>query len=227
MLQRRMHVARPAPALVAAVPVTYIAFDLLWQASRSLLRSPYAQRRALLDGLGLAAEHLSVPPAFPGQAHALADASRDLGLEGVVLKRLSSIYQPGQRSGDWLKIRHLAAADVLIGGWLPGAGARSPLAGSVLVGAPGPGGLDYLGSVGSGSGRGRAPRPHRPAPGPRAAGLAIRRPPAGRRRPPGPLDPPCPGSRGRLRRDHTRRADAPPRLARPAPRVNFPLITIQ
>jgi hypothetical protein len=53
-----------------------------------------------------------VPPAFPGQARALVDASRDLGLEGVVLKRLSSTYQPGL-SGDWLKIRHLAAADVL------------------------------------------------------------------------------------------------------------------
>jgi hypothetical protein len=85
LLQRRLHVTRPAPSLVAAVPVTFIAFDLLWQASRSLLRSPYAQRRALLDGLGLAAEHLSVPPAFPGQARALADASLGLGLEGVVL----------------------------------------------------------------------------------------------------------------------------------------------
>ena len=68
-LQRRMHVGL-APALVAAVPVTYIAFDLLWQASRSLLRSPYAQRRALLDALALAEERLSVPPAFPGQARA-------------------------------------------------------------------------------------------------------------------------------------------------------------
>jgi bifunctional non-homologous end joining protein LigD len=149
MLQRRMHVARPAPALLAAVPVTYVAFDLLWQA-RSLLRSPYVQRRALLDGLALAAEHVSVPPSFPRQARALADASRELGLEGVVLKRLSSSYQPGQRSGDWLKIRNLTAADVLIGGWLPRAGARSHLAGSVLAGVPGPTGLDYLGSVGSG-----------------------------------------------------------------------------
>ena len=77
------------PALVAAVPVTYIAFDLLWQASRSLLRSPYAQRRALLDGLALAGERLSVPPAFPGQARALADASRELGLEGVVLSSVT------------------------------------------------------------------------------------------------------------------------------------------
>jgi bifunctional non-homologous end joining protein LigD len=109
MLQRRMHVARPGPSLVAVVPVTFVAFDLV----------------------------------------CLADASRDLGLEGV-LKRLSSPYRPGQRSGDWLKIRHLAAADVLIGGWLPRAGARSHLAGSVLAGVPGPRGLEYLGSVGSG-----------------------------------------------------------------------------
>jgi bifunctional non-homologous end joining protein LigD len=147
MLQRRMHAARPAAALVAAIPVTYVA--VLWQA-RSPLRSPYGQRRALLDGLALAAEHVSVPPAFPGQARALVDASREVGLEGVVLKRLSSPYQPSQRSADWLQIRHLAAADVLIGGWLPRAGARSYLAGSVLVGLPGPAGLDCLGSVGSG-----------------------------------------------------------------------------
>jgi bifunctional non-homologous end joining protein LigD len=150
LLQRRLHVTRPAPSLVAAVPVTFIAFDLLWQASRSLLRSPCAERRALLDGLGLAEESLSVPPAFPGQAQALTDASRDLGLEGIVCKRLASIYQPGQRTGDWLKIRHLTAADILIGGWLPRTGTRTSVAGSILAGMPGPGGLDYLGSVGSG-----------------------------------------------------------------------------
>jgi bifunctional non-homologous end joining protein LigD len=219
-LQRRMHVGRPAPALVAAVPVTYIAFDLLWQAGRSLLRSPYAQRRALLDGLALAQERLSVPPAFPGQARALADASRELGLEGVVLKRLSSSYQPGQRSGDWLKIRNLAAADVLIGGWLPRAGARSQLAGSVLAGAPGPDGLEYLGSVGSGL----AEAERRDL---TARLLALEQPespfaapPSGRRRPPGTMDASCAGGRGRLRRDHACGADAAPRLARAAARVS-------
>ena len=123
----------------------------------SLLRSPYAQRRALLDGLGLAEGHLSVPPAFPGQAQALTDASRDLGLEGEIRKRLTSRYQPGQRTCDWPKIRHLTAADVLIGGWLPRAGTRTAVAGSVLAGAPGPAGLDYLGSVGSGLAEAEAP----------------------------------------------------------------------
>jgi ATP-dependent DNA ligase len=214
-LQRRMHVGRPAPALVVAVPVTYIAFDLLWQASRSLLRSPYVQRRALLDGLALAVERLSVPPAFPGQARALADASRELGLEGVVLKRLSSSYQPGRRSGDWLKIRNLAA-DVLISGWLPRAGARSQLAGSVLAGAPG--------RTGWSTSARSAPGSPRPSAGTSPPGSWPSSSP-GRRSPP-PCRPTCPpgapgaGGRGRLRRDHARGADAAPRLARPAARAN-------
>lgn len=41
-----------------------------------------------------------MPPAFPGQA---AD---QLEIEGVVLDRLDSPYRPGQRTGDWLKIRN-------------------------------------------------------------------------------------------------------------------------
>jgi len=104
MLQRRTHVARPAPSLVAAVPVTYVAFDLLRQ-DRSLLRRPYAQRRALLEGLALAADNVSVPPAFPGQARALVDASRDLGLEGVVLIYRSLRVAAGQ--ADNLAVSHL------------------------------------------------------------------------------------------------------------------------
>jgi bifunctional non-homologous end joining protein LigD len=149
-LQKRMHVARPARVLITAVPVSYVAFDLLHQAGRSLLRNPYAQRRALLEALDLETGIVSVPPAFPGEARAVIDASRQLGLEGVMLKRLRSYYYPGRRTGSWLKLKHLLAADVVIGGWLPGTGSRLSLAGSVIVGRPGSAGLEYLGQVGSG-----------------------------------------------------------------------------
>ena len=40
----------------------------------------------MLDALGLVGDHVSIPPAFPGQARALTEASRELGLEGVILK---------------------------------------------------------------------------------------------------------------------------------------------
>jgi bifunctional non-homologous end joining protein LigD len=149
-LQKRMHTARPTPVLRSAVPVSYVVFDLLHQAGRSLLRNPYAQRRALLDALGLQAGTVSVPPAFPGEVQAVIDASRQLGLEGAMLKRLRSYYYPGRRTGSWLKVKHVLAADVVIGGWLPGTGSRQWLTGSVIVGRPGPTGLGYLGQVGSG-----------------------------------------------------------------------------
>ena len=205
------------PALVAAVPVTYIAFDLLWQASRSLLRSPYAQRRACSTDSRSAGLRLSVPPAFPGQAAPSRRQPRTRP-RGRRPKRLSS-YQPGQRSGDWLKIRNLAAADVLIGGWLPRAGARSQLAGSVLAGRRGRTGWSTSARSAPGSPR---PSAGTSPPGSWPSSSPSRRSPPRCRptRPPGALDASCAGGRGRLRRDHARGADAAPRLARPAARVN-------
>ena len=100
--------------------------------------------------MGLESGTVSVPPSFPGEVHAVIDASRQLGLEGAVLKRLRSYYYPGRRTSSWLKVKHVRAADVVIGGWLPGTGSRVSLAGSVIVGRPGPAGLEYLGQVGSG-----------------------------------------------------------------------------
>jgi bifunctional non-homologous end joining protein LigD len=52
-LQRRMHVRRPTARLAASVPVTYLVFDVMHIDGRDLLRVPYAQRRALLEELGL------------------------------------------------------------------------------------------------------------------------------------------------------------------------------
>ena len=94
---------------------------------------------ALAQETGLETGTVSVPSAFPGEVQAVIDASRRLGLEGAMLKRLRSYYYPGRRSGSWLKVRHLLAADVVIGGWLPGSGSRLSLAGSVIVGRPGRG----------------------------------------------------------------------------------------
>jgi len=47
-----------------------------------------------------------VPSAFPGQAAGLVDAVGQMEIEGVVLKRLDLPCWPGQRTGDWLKIRN-------------------------------------------------------------------------------------------------------------------------
>jgi bifunctional non-homologous end joining protein LigD len=151
LLQRRMTAGRPGAGLLAAVPVTLIVFDVLRSGRDQLAGSPYVLRRALLEDLGLPVPGtVQVPPAFPGDAAALLAATREQGLEGIVLKRPASLYHPGRRTRDWLKIRNIRTAEVRVGGWLPGTGARAHLAGSVLMGIPRPGALEFAGTVGSG-----------------------------------------------------------------------------
>jgi bifunctional non-homologous end joining protein LigD len=73
-----------------------------------------------------------------------------MGLEGVVAKRLGSVYQPGRRTPDWRKIKAMRTQDCVILGWTPGSGSRSSSFGALLVGAYERGELVWIGQVGSG-----------------------------------------------------------------------------
>jgi bifunctional non-homologous end joining protein LigD len=149
-LAERMHVREPARAarLAAALPVTYMIFDLLAMDGVSLLDLPYSARRARLDELDLAGPHWMVPPVFADGA-ATAAAARENRLEGVVAKRLNTPYLPGTRSPDWIKVKFDRTGDYVIGGWRPGARKL----GGLLVGVPGPDGrLSFRGRVGGGIG---------------------------------------------------------------------------
>ena len=148
-LAERIHVtsARRATPLAARTPVTFMAFDLLRLYGVDLTHRSWADRRATLDRLDLAGAHWQVPPTFPDGGLLLA-ATLEQGLEGVVSKRRGAPYRPGVRSDDWLKLPHRTSVSLVIGGWMPEKG--SPRLGSVHVGVPGPGGLVFLGKVGSG-----------------------------------------------------------------------------
>ena len=151
LLQRRMHVTGAADAerLAASIPVAYLVFDVLHADGRSWLRRPYEERRERLDELALRGAW-QVPPAFGLSGDDALSASKEHRLEGVVAKRLGSSYQPGKRGRDWLKVKNVRAQEVVVGGWKPGFGTRSGAIGSLLLGIPGEGGLDYVGKVGTG-----------------------------------------------------------------------------
>jgi len=151
-LQQRMN-ARPAAVarLAENLPVTYLAFDLLYLDGRPLLNEPYRVRRGLLEELGLQGARWQTPPSFTGEAGADVQAvSRQHGLEGIVAKRLTSRYEPGKRTGSWRKIKNLRRQEVVVGGWKPGEGQRAGRFGSLLIGVHGPNGLEYAGHVGTG-----------------------------------------------------------------------------
>jgi bifunctional non-homologous end joining protein LigD len=152
-LQQRMNIssAAQARALSAQVPVSFLAFDVLWAGERPVLSQPYARRRELLDGLGLQTTRWQTPPAFMSESGADIQAvSRQHRLEGIMAKRVQSRYEPGRRSPAWLKIKNVRRQEVVIGGWKPGEGGRAGWIGSLLVGVHEDGELTYSGHVGTG-----------------------------------------------------------------------------
>ncbi|HVC76115.1 MAG TPA: non-homologous end-joining DNA ligase, partial [Candidatus Micrarchaeaceae archaeon] len=132
------------------VPVTYMVFDLLWQDGHSLMARPYTERRGALEKLKLAGESWQTPPFEKGGGQAMLDASAKAGLEGVVAKRLDSKYEPGRRSGAWVKIKNRSRQELVIAGWLEGEGKRRGYPGALLLGYYAQGKLTYAGKVGTG-----------------------------------------------------------------------------
>jgi bifunctional non-homologous end joining protein LigD len=151
-LQQRMHVSSVAAArrLAVAVPAVLLVFDVLHVGSRSVLNTPYSQRRERLLDLDLAGPSWQVPPAFSGTGAAAVEASQEQRLEGVVAKQLNSIYTPGRRSPYWVKVKNLRTQEVVVGGWTPGRGRRAGMIGALLLGIPDEDGLRYVGKVGTG-----------------------------------------------------------------------------
>jgi bifunctional non-homologous end joining protein LigD len=153
LLQSRMglaHAPGRAARRAATVPVHLVLFDVMYLAGRSLVALPYTRRREELEGLALDGPSWSTPAALVGHGARALRATREHGLEGLVCKRLDSVYEPGVRSRAWIKIRNMNSEDVVVGGWLPGKGRLSGLPGAVLVGQRAGERLRYVGGVGTG-----------------------------------------------------------------------------
>lgn len=151
-LQSRIHLRgeREVRRQSERIPVTLMLFDLLWLDDRSLVDLPYEERRLLLDDLGLSGDRWQTPASVVGEGSAMLQATRELGLEGVVAKRLDSSYTPGRRSRDWLKVKHRARQEFVIGGWTAGKGSRASQFGALHLGVYEDGVLRYAGRAGTG-----------------------------------------------------------------------------
>jgi bifunctional non-homologous end joining protein LigD len=155
LLQTRMHVVgeRNVAARVGAAPLAYLIFDVLHIDGRSTRDLPWTDRRRLLEELELAGSGWQTPQAHVGAGvgPAVLEASKAGKLEGVVAKRTSSLYVPGRRSRDWLKVKNTCRQEVVVGGWLPGAGNRTGRIGALLAGYhDDTGALRFAGKVGTG-----------------------------------------------------------------------------
>jgi len=134
----------------AAPPVRYYLFDLLKLDGEDFLRQPLAARRARLHALLQGVEDpLRFSADLPGTPAKVLEAVCARGLEGIIAKRAGSVYEPGLRSGAWVKLKCVNEQEFVIGGYTQPRGSRSYF-GALLVGTFDNGKLQFAGRVGTG-----------------------------------------------------------------------------
>jgi bifunctional non-homologous end joining protein LigD len=146
---------RPSAQLLREVPVRMLAFDVVALLGRDITKTPYGQRRALLDALMVVERSpvLTVPRAMVGVVPGdVLETCAANGLEGIVTKRLDSPYRSGERSRDWLKTPYRATAELLVAGYwcASGPGGRSCVGSLLVAGYDAAGDLVACGQVGTG-----------------------------------------------------------------------------
>jgi len=105
----------------AASRIHFYIFDLLCCEGRDLTRLPLVERRALLKShVTVRDKRIRISDYIEAEADEVLAAVRGQGLEGIVGKRKDGIYEPGKRSGAWIKHRVNRGQEFVIGGYLPG-----------------------------------------------------------------------------------------------------------
>jgi bifunctional non-homologous end joining protein LigD len=137
------------PTAAGHGPVTFVAFDLLYDRYRPILSAPLTERR---DRLAAAlAKHvgprLALSEGQVGGGLALLGSVTSLGLEGVMAKRLDGPYEPGGRSGSWSKFKVRQTIPCAIIGYQPNTTGGIK---SLILAADVEGELRFIGQVGSG-----------------------------------------------------------------------------
>jgi bifunctional non-homologous end joining protein LigD len=106
----------------APAPVVFYVFDLLMLAGREIMREPLEKRRELLENkvLPKLTEPVRYAPPLDAALPVLIESVKTQGFEGLVAKRRDSLYEPGQRSGAWMKMRVNRGQEFVIGGYTRG-----------------------------------------------------------------------------------------------------------
>ena len=118
-LQKRLGRKTVGSQLLIAVPVILVAYDLLYAGGRVLIDDPLSERRAILKELIPDNGALKMSDGKVFNDVVLLDnefdAARARGNEGLMIKSPSSVYKPGRRGRDWLKLkRAIATLDVVV-----------------------------------------------------------------------------------------------------------------
>src|SRR3972149_4263594 len=132
-------------------PAAYVVFDILEKDGKSLLNLPLMERKKILKSTVKEGPYVLLEDFVEEKGEAYYKVALDKGLEGIMAKKKDSIYEPGVRSGNWLKMKKLRSCDCVIFGYTKGTGGRETTFGALLLGLYDKEGKPvYVGKVGTG-----------------------------------------------------------------------------
>jgi bifunctional non-homologous end joining protein LigD len=115
-------------------PAQYVVFDILEKDGKSVMELPLLERKKLLQTSLKEGKNVVISDFVEEKGEDYYKAALEKGIEGVMAKRKDSSYQPGLRTGDWLKIKKLQSCDCVIFGYTRGTGARAKTFGALILG---------------------------------------------------------------------------------------------
>jgi DNA ligase D-like protein (predicted ligase) len=99
--------------------IMFYAFDVLVRRGEDLMKQALSKRREVLDSTVTPHDHVGISQVSNQTAAEMVSFVKHHGLEGVIAKRADSIYEPGRRSGLWVKHRVNLSQEFVIGGYVP------------------------------------------------------------------------------------------------------------
>jgi bifunctional non-homologous end joining protein LigD len=127
----------------------FYVFDILWYEGRDLTGLPLIERKAILQAVLPKSPGIVASDYFLESGAKFFETAKSLGLEGIIAKKADSIYHPGDRTKEWLKIKANKRQEMVIGGFTINDDTSKAFS-SLLVGVYKGKELIYTGKVGTG-----------------------------------------------------------------------------
>jgi bifunctional non-homologous end joining protein LigD len=151
-MQQRIGVSRELDVrrVAAEHPVTFIAFDLLELEGRDLLSTELRIRKKTLRETIVDSPHILFAEHVERDGTSLFEVARESGIEGIVGKRADSLYRPGLRPPDWVKVKSWISQSCVVAGYTAGRGRRTNQLGALILAVLDGTRLVHCGQVGTG-----------------------------------------------------------------------------
>ena len=142
--------ARDIEYMAKKYPATYVVFDILEKNNQPVINESLVERKRILKESVQEGKYVVLSLFVEETGETYFQAALEKGVEGIMAKNKQSLYEPGKRSENWLKIKKIKTSDCVIFGYTRGEGKRKKTFGSLILGLYDNSEPVFMGKVGTG-----------------------------------------------------------------------------